>query len=98
MKVTLKQFHDGRMEEAIIAAEPPEETEEKPQDTPNGENKTYCLRLPQEAIDKIDTYKHILSMTAGEFVATSIQCWEENTPQIVNIVKQVKDAKKKLNI
>lgn len=60
--------------------------------------KTYCLRLSPEAIDKIDTYKHILGMTAGEFVATSIQCWEENTPQIVNIVKQVKDAKKKLNI
>ena len=28
MKVTLKQFRDGKMKEAILAAEPPEETEE----------------------------------------------------------------------
>ena len=31
MKVTLKQFRDGKMEEAILAAEPPEEP--KPAET-----------------------------------------------------------------
>ena len=114
MKVTLKQFRDGKIEEAILAAEPPEEPKpaekvqepeaepkasEKPKNTPKkDEAKTYCLRLSQEAIDKIDTYKQILGMTAGEFVLQLLNMWEENSPFFVKTAEQIKEAKKNMKL
>ena len=67
---------------------------EKSQNTPKkDEAKTYCLRLPQEAIDEIDAYKKLFGMTAGEFFLKVLNRWKESNPDAVKQLSIIKNLK-----
>lgn len=58
--------------------------------------KIYSLYLPPETFDKINDYKKLLGMGAGQFLTTVLQLWETNNPDAVKQLSIVKSLKENM--